>query len=232
MLQLVIDQQTYTRAWILCIFTDFQTICLCGVAQQEIQNAEKQIDKLRELDCEHSNTYKRRWLLPSITEHTKLFDKMKFAILAATILACAIGKPIQMPNNSIIPICSSLIFTVSFSLCYPFMAQKKMTATPSTRLVLPRLPLKVFLSGKFQMIPEDKIVGGAEVAPNSLPFQISLQRRGLLANSAVMILLMLFVLLNWILHVYIYEFSKYSHICGGSLLDATTILDAAHCVDG
>ncbi|EFX77150.1 trypsin [Daphnia pulex] len=81
-------------------------------------------------------------------------------------------------------------------------------ANPSTRSVLPRLPLKVLLSGKFQMIPEDKIVGGTEVAPNSLPFQISLQRRGLLPNSA------------------------YSHICGGSILDATTILDAAHCVDG
>jgi len=96
---------------------------------------------------------------------------MKFVILAATILACAI-------------------------------------ATPSTKYVMPRLPLKVLLSGKFQMIPDDKIVGGVEVAPNSLPFQVSMQRRGILPNSA------------------------YSHMCGGSILDATTILDAAHCVDG
>ncbi len=73
---------------------------------------------------------------------------------------------------------------------------------------MPRLPLSVLLNGKFQMIPEDKIVGGSEVAPNSLPFQVSLQRRGLLATSA------------------------YSHICGGSILDASTILDASHCVDG
>lgn len=79
-----------------------------------------------------------------------------------------------------------------------------MKGAPS-RLVLPRLPLAVLLEGNYQ---DEKIVGGTEVVPNSLPFQISLQRRGILANSA------------------------YSHICGGSILDATTILDAAHCVAG
>lgn len=70
---------------------------------------------------------------------------------------------------------------------------------------MPRLPMSVILSGNYQMIPEDKIVGGTEVTPNSLPFQISLQRKS--GNT-------------------------YAHMCGGSILDETTILDAAHCVDG
>lgn len=78
------------------------------------------------------------------------------------------------------------------------------TAAPR-RMVVPRLPISVLLSGRYQMIPEDKIVGGSQVQPNSLPFQISLQRR---------------------------YGSAYSHMCGGSILDATTILDAAHCVAG
>ncbi len=72
-------------------------------------------------------------------------------------------------------------------------------------MVMPRLPTSVLLSGDFEMIPENKIVGGAEVVPYSLPFQISLQRRS--GNT-------------------------YSHMCGGSILDENTILDAAHCVDG
>lgn len=72
-------------------------------------------------------------------------------------------------------------------------------------MVMPRLPLSVLMNGHYRMIPEDKIVGGSPVEPNSLPFQISLQRRS--GNS-------------------------YSHMCGGSILDETTILDAAHCVVG
>jgi trypsin len=44
------------------------------------------------------------------------------------------------------------------------------------------------------MIPDDKIVGGVEVAPNSLPFQVSMQRRGILPNSAVMIIQIYFIL--------------------------------------
>jgi trypsin len=73
-------------------------------------------------------------------------------------------------------------------------------------MVLPRLPAKVILNGKYQLIPEDKIVGGSEVVPNSLPFQISWQRR----NS----------------------FGGFSLSCGGSILNENTILNAAHCVDG
>jgi trypsin len=71
--------------------------------------------------------------------------------------------------------------------------------------VFPRLPLSVITSGDFDTIPENKIVGGSEVVPNSLPFQISLQRKS--GNT-------------------------FSHMCGGSILDESTILNAAHCVDG
>ena len=74
------------------------------------------------------------------------------------------------------------------------------------RMVMPRLPAAVITSGKYQLIPEDKIVGGTVVQPNSLPFQISLQRRGSLGT--------------------------YSQSCGGSILDANVIIDAAHCVRG
>lgn len=73
-------------------------------------------------------------------------------------------------------------------------------------MIIPRLPAKVLLSGKYQLIPEDKIVGGTVVQPNSLPFQISLQRRGSLGG--------------------------FSQSCGGSILTASTILNAAHCVSG
>lgn len=73
-------------------------------------------------------------------------------------------------------------------------------------MVLPRLPASVISKGKFQLIPSNKIVGGTEVEPNSLPFQVSLQRKGLTG--------------------------LYSQSCGGSILDESTILDAAHCVDG
>ena len=77
------------------------------------------------------------------------------------------------------------------------------TAMPK-RMVLPRLPAAVIMSGKYQLIPEDKIVGGSVVAPNSLPFQVSLQRR---SGTGV-----------------------YSQSCGGSILDENVIIDAAHCV--
>ena len=73
-------------------------------------------------------------------------------------------------------------------------------------MVLPRLPASVLASGKYQLIPEDKIVGGTIVTPNSLPFQVSLQRKGSLGT--------------------------YSQSCGGSILDANVIINAAHCVRG
>ncbi|EFX77158.1 trypsin-like protein variant 1 [Daphnia pulex] len=75
------------------------------------------------------------------------------------------------------------------------------------RMVLPRLPAAVMMSGKYQLIPKDKIVGGAVVEPNSLPFQVSLQR---LSGTT----------------------GQYSQSCGGSILDDSTILNAAHCVRG
>jgi trypsin len=72
------------------------------------------------------------------------------------------------------------------------------------RLVLPRLPLKLLLKGNMPLI-EPRIVGGSEVVPNSLPFQISLQRGGSFG---------------------------FSHSCGGSIYNENFIVDAAHCVDG
>lgn len=71
---------------------------------------------------------------------------------------------------------------------------------------MPRLPVSVIMSGRYQLIPEDKIVGGADVEPNSLPFQVSLQRRNLAGG--------------------------FSQSCGGSILNENAILDAAHCVYG
>uniref|UniRef100_A0A0N8CBU4 Putative Clip-domain serine protease n=1 Tax=Daphnia magna TaxID=35525 RepID=A0A0N8CBU4_9CRUS len=72
------------------------------------------------------------------------------------------------------------------------------------RTVLPRLPISVILNGKYQLIPENKIVGGTEVTPNSLPFMISLQRKFL---------------------------NTFTHSCGGTILSESTILTAAHCLD-
>ncbi|EFX71704.1 hypothetical protein DAPPUDRAFT_347781 [Daphnia pulex] len=74
------------------------------------------------------------------------------------------------------------------------------------RMIMPRLPASVIMKGKYQLIPEDRIVGGVIVEPNSLPFQVSLQRRG--------------------------STGTFSQSCGGSILDENVILDAAHCVRG
>nr|CAH0113029.1 unnamed protein product [Daphnia galeata] len=74
------------------------------------------------------------------------------------------------------------------------------------RMVMPRLPASVIMKGKYQLIPDNKIVGGSVVAPNSLPFQVSLQRRS--------------------------GTGSYSQSCGGSILDENVIIDAAHCVRG
>ena len=52
----------------------------------------------------------------------------------------------------------------------------------------------------------DRIVGGEIVEPNSIPFQISMQFKGILGG--------------------------FSHSCGGSVYDASTILTAAHCCAG
>lgn len=72
---------------------------------------------------------------------------------------------------------------------------------------MPRLPLDVILKGQMQRpISSGRILGGTEVVPNSLPFQVSLQRRDV----------------NGI----------YSQVGGGSILDETTILNAAHGVVG
>ncbi len=76
------------------------------------------------------------------------------------------------------------------------------------RMILPRLPISVIMKGKYQLIPDNKIIGGTVVEPNSLPFQVSLQRRDSSSGGT------------------------YSLSCGGSVLDANVILDATHCVNG
>jgi trypsin len=63
----------------------------------------------------------------------------------------------------------------------------------------------VLMRGNVHLIDADRIVGGTVVTPNSLPFQISLQRR---------------------------SGTGYSQSCGGSILSASVILNAAHCVSG
>nr|CAH0113026.1 unnamed protein product [Daphnia galeata] len=80
-------------------------------------------------------------------------------------------------------------------------------AAPQQRTVLPCLPLNVILNTRLQQpITSGRILSGNEVVPNSLPFQVSLQRRGL--NGA------------------------YVQVGGGSILDDSTILNAAHGVVG
>merc|ERR1712112_223847 len=51
-----------------------------------------------------------------------------------------------------------------------------------------------------QVPPEERIVGGEEAVPHSIPWQVSLRRK-----------------------------SDNFHFCGGSLLDPTTVITAAHC---
>lgn len=80
------------------------------------------------------------------------------------------------------------------------------TSAAPQRLVMPRLPLRVMLSGHYDMTPSDRILNGVEIVPNSLPFQVALQRRSLSGT--------------------------YSQWCGGAILDQSVILNAAHCVEG
>jgi len=53
-----------------------------------------------------------------------------------------------------------------------------------------------------QVPPEERIVGGEEAVPHSIPWQVSLRRK-----------------------------SDNFHFCGGSLLDPTTVITAAHCTE-
>jgi len=65
----------------------------------------------------------------------------------------------------------------------------------------------VMNNGSYQRIPQEKIVGGTIVVPNSLPFQVSIQRR---SDAG----------------------SHWAHYCGGVILDSNVVITAAHCVSG
>ncbi|KAK7069262.1 Trypsin-2 [Halocaridina rubra] len=65
---------------------------------------------------------------------------------------------------------------------------------------LPSVPLQ-----KGRLPKLDRIVGGVEVTPGEIPFQVSMQRDGLFGRS---------------------------HSCGGSLLSSNFTITAGHCVDG
>ncbi|KAK2726054.1 trypsin-1-like isoform X2 [Artemia franciscana] len=78
-------------------------------------------------------------------------------------------------------------------------------AVSGENYVIPRLPLSFMLRRGVSLVPESKIVGGDPVNKGDVPWQVSLQRVGSFGNS---------------------------HFCGGSILDADTILTAAHCTDG
>ncbi|XP_065568694.1 trypsin-1-like [Artemia franciscana] len=78
-------------------------------------------------------------------------------------------------------------------------------AVSGDNYVLPRLPLSFMLRRGVNLVPESKIVGGDPVNKGDVPWQVSLQREGFFGRS---------------------------HFCGGSILDADTVLTAAHCTDG
>ena len=71
-------------------------------------------------------------------------------------------------------------------------------------MAIPRLPVNVFLDGEWPPV-DGRIVGGSQASPGEFPYQISLQR-----SSG----------------------TSWSHVCGGSIYNDRTILNAAHCVIG
>lgn len=116
---------------------------------------------------------------------------MKATVLIA-FLTFAWGKNYCLNNFLLFIFFTDILFPIWISVAAP------------RDLVLPGLKLK--LKNVAHHMTSDRIVGGTEVVPNSLPFQISLQRKDVIGG--------------------------YTQLCGGTILTASTILSSAHCVDG
>lgn len=84
--------------------------------------------------------------------------------------------------------------SVAFALC--LLALAAVQAKRRTN----RLPAALRKRAEFRHPPDERIVGGSEVSPNSIPHQVSYQYR-----------------------------SDGFHFCAGSIYDATHVITAAHC---
>ncbi|XP_046632118.1 trypsin-1-like [Daphnia pulicaria] len=95
-----------------------------------------------------------------------------------------------------------VVLLATFVVCCSTVISESVTSSPhrSASLIMNN-------RGSYQRIPQEKIVGGTIVVPNSLPFQVSIQRR---SDAG----------------------SRWAHYCGGVILDANVVITAAHCVSG
>ena len=78
------------------------------------------------------------------------------------------------------------------------------------KIRVPDMPesLRVKPEFRFPVVEDDsKIVGGEEVTPNSIPYQVSFQDKPLFGGNPF-------------------------HFCGGAVIDANNVLTAAHCCRG
>jgi len=69
---------------------------------------------------------------------------------------------------------------------------------------MPRLPASLLIKGDWPKI-DPRIVGGELAGHGEFPYQVSIQR---------------------------YSINSWSHTCGGSIINETAILTAAHCLFG
>lgn len=126
------------------------------------------------------------------------------------LLHSSLTHSVRNPKTNITKVFKTHL--LSRLLCLTYFNRKivilNKKAVPNRPAVVPRLLPAAFNSfGRFQQrfLSGDKIVGGSEVVPNSIPFQVLLQRQAIVG---------------------------YNNVCGGTILDEKTILTAAHCVEG